>query len=69
MKQKLALCSFAAAILFATLSLFLPPEGEIDSSVLLLVAQLLVLCTTLLGIKTERDKNLTKKDNPTSVSS
>ncbi|MCR5394639.1 MAG: hypothetical protein K6E86_04530 [Bacteroidales bacterium] len=63
MKQKMALFSFVAAICFATLSLFLPPEGEIDSSVLLLVAQLLVLCTTLLGIKAERTDSLTKKPN------
>ena len=51
MKQYLAVASFAAAILFAMLGLWMPPQGEIDSSVLILIAQLLVLCTTLLGIR------------------
>lgn len=51
MKTRLALCSFVAAILFAATSLFLPPPGIIDPSVLILVAQLLVCCATFLGIK------------------
>ena len=29
----------------------MPPQGEIDSSVLILIAQLQVLCTTLPGIR------------------
>jgi len=51
MKTKLAFMSFVAALLFAATSLFLPPPGVIDGSVLILVAQLLVLCATFLGIK------------------
>ena len=31
--------------------LWMPPQGEIDSSVLILIAQLQVLCTTLPGIR------------------
>jgi len=31
--------------------MWLPPQGVIDGSVLILVAQLLVLCATFLGIK------------------
>ena len=31
--------------------MMMPPQGEISGSVLILVAQLLILCTTFLGIK------------------
>ena len=51
MKTNIALYSFVAAIIFAATSLLLPPTGVIDRSVLVLVAQLLVLCATFLGIK------------------
>lgn len=50
MKAKLAVASFIAAVLFATLGLLLPPTGIIDASVNMLVAQLLVLTATLLGV-------------------
>ena len=43
MKNKLAILSFLSAIIFAMIALWMPPQGEIDSSVLILVAQLLVL--------------------------
>ena len=51
MKKYLSLASFVAAIVIALIGMWLPPPGVIDGSVLILVAQLLVLCTTLLGIK------------------
>lgn len=50
-KASMAVGAFCFAIVFAFLGLFLPPQGEIDSSVLILVAQLLVLCATFLGIR------------------
>ena len=50
MKSWLALISWMVAMAFATISLFLPPKGQIDSSVLVLVAQLLVLVETFLGV-------------------
>ena len=56
MKRKIALLSFISAVAFAAAGLFLPPQGEIDSSVLMLVAQLLVLCATLLGVDGYYDK-------------
>ena len=56
MKRKIALLSFSSAVAFAAAGLFLPPQGEIDSSVLMLVAQLLVLCATLLGVDSYFDK-------------
>lgn len=49
-RLRLAYLSFLSAIIFALLGLFLPPQGEIDGSVLILVAQLLVFCATFLGI-------------------
>ena len=39
------------AILFAVAGMMMPPQGEISGSVLILVAQLLILCATFLGIK------------------
>ena len=41
---------------FAAAGLYLPPMGVIDSTVLMLVAQLLVLCATLLGVDSYFDK-------------
>ena len=35
--------------------MMMPPQGEISGSVLILVAQLLILCATFLGIKDYRD--------------
>ena len=50
MKRSIALLSFCSAVAFAAAGLYLPPMGVIDSTVLMLVAQLLVLCATLLGV-------------------
>ena len=51
MKRILSLASFVCAILFAAAGMMMPPQGEISGSVLILVAQLLILCATFLGIK------------------
>ncbi len=51
MRRHLSVAAFTAAIGFALLGIWMPPQGQIDGSVLILVAQLLVLCATLLGIK------------------
>ncbi|OYP40592.1 hypothetical protein [Prevotella sp. P5-50] len=51
MKRILSLASFVCAILFAVAGMMMPPQGEISGSVLILVAQLLILCATFLGIK------------------
>ncbi len=56
MKRKIALLSFCSAVAFAAAGLYLPPMGVIDSTVLMLVAQLLVLCATLLGVDSYFDK-------------
>ena len=43
--------SWVAAMVFAIWGVFVPPKGSIDSSVLILIAQLLVLCATFLGVE------------------
>ena len=58
MKKYLSVAAFVCAVVFAAVGMALPPQGEIDSSVLILVAQLFVLCATFLGIK---DINLPHK--------
>ena len=40
---------FGAAV--AAISLFMPPEGEIDGSVLMLFAQILVYAGSVFGVK------------------
>ena len=59
-RSLLATLSWVAAIAFATISLLLPPRGHIDSSVLVLVAQLLVLVATFLGV--DSYVNVMKRD-------
>ena len=48
--------AFGSAVAFAAAGLILPPLGVIDGSVLMLSAQLLVLCATLLGVEGYYDK-------------
>ena len=56
MKKKISLLAFCSAVAFAAAGLILPPLGVIDGSVLMLSAQLLVLCATLLGVDGYYDK-------------
>lgn len=56
MKAVIAFLSWVAAVLFGTAAMLLPPQGEIDTSVLMLIAQLLLLCATLLGVEHYVDK-------------
>ena len=58
MKKYMCIASYSAAILFAAVGMAIPPQGVIDGSVLILAAQLFVLCATFLGIK---DLSLPKK--------
>ena len=59
MKRKLALASWVVAVILSAVALLLPPTGYIDYSVLLLVAQFLLLCATFLGV--DSYVNLIKK--------
>lgn len=56
MKAKIAFLSWLSAVLFGTAGMLLPPLGVIDGSVLMLIAQLLILCATLLGVESYVDK-------------
>ena len=49
MKVYLAVASFFAAIFFAALAVLLPPIGEIDLSVNVFIAQLLLFAATMLA--------------------
>ena len=56
MKRRLAFLSWGAAVLFGAAALFLPPQGEIDHTVLLPCAQFLLFAATLLGVDGYFDK-------------
>lgn len=49
-KLGLATASLTSAIVIAFIALFTPPEGEIHDTVLWFTAQLLIFCSTLLGL-------------------
>jgi len=55
-KVGIAIAAFVWALVLSVVALFLPPQGEIDQSVLILVAQLLVLSATMLGVDSYIDK-------------
>lgn len=55
-KLIIAFAAFLVAAFLAIASLFIPPEGVIDSSALWAVAQFLVMCCTILGIDVEFKK-------------
>lgn len=50
-KKALAVGAFVAAVALGLTGMVMPPQGEIDPSVLVFTAQLLVLCATMLGLK------------------
>ena len=56
MKRYLSVAAFICAIVFGLMGILLPPMGVIDSSVNMLIAQLLVLTATLLGVDSYVDK-------------
>ena len=51
-----AIASFSAGVLIASVCLFwIPPLGEIASSAISIVSELLVLCGAILGVKASYD--------------
>lgn len=48
-KKVVAIAAFIWAVVLSAVALMLPPSGVIDSSVLILIAQILVLVATILG--------------------
>ena len=58
-QSRLAIASFTCGVAIAAVCLFfIPPIGEIASSAISIVSELLVLCGALLGIKTSYDIKL-----------
>lgn len=63
-QTRLSIASFTCGVLIAAVCLFIiPPLGEIASSAISIVSELLVLCGALLGIKTSFDIKLKRFQN------
>ena len=60
MKEKSAACLLGAGILLAYISLFLPPPGEIDDSVIYIFAQILIYAGSIFGIEHYINEKLKK---------
>ena len=57
----IAVASFSSGVLIAAVCLFLiPPLGEIASSAISIVSELLVLCGAILGVKASYDVKFRK---------
>ena len=50
MQALIALIALVFAFAIVAISLFLPPPGEVDSSVIYIFAQLLIFCASLFGL-------------------
>ena len=56
MQSAIAIASFSSGVVIAAVCLFfVPPLGEIASSAISIVSELLVLCGAILGVKTSYD--------------
>lgn len=57
----IAIASFSSGVIIAAVCLFLiPPLGEIASSAISIVSELLVLCGAILGVKASYDVKFRK---------
>ena len=57
----IAIASFSSGVFIAVVCLFwIPPLGEIASSAISIVSELLVLCGAILGVKASYDVKLRK---------
>ena len=60
----IAIASFSAGVLIAMVCLFvIEPLGEIASSAISIVSELLVLCGAILGVKASYDTKFRKFEN------
>ena len=60
----IAIASFSAGVLIAMVRLFfIEPLGEIASSAISIVSELLVLCGAILGVKASYDTKFRKFEN------
>ena len=62
-KEILSAVALLVASIIAVWAMLLPPQGEVDQSILITIAQFLVFAATLLGVDSsiERMKKLLKK--------
>jgi Fe2+ transport system protein B len=62
-KEILSAAALIVAGIIAVWAMLLPPQGEVDQSILITIAQFLVFAATLLGVDSsvERLKKLLKK--------
>jgi Fe2+ transport system protein B len=62
-KEILSAVALIVAGIIAVWAMLLPPQGEVDQSILITIAQFLVFAATLLGVdrRLERLKKLLKK--------
>ena len=61
MQGIIAIASFSSGVIIASVCLFLiPPLGEIASSAISIVSELLVLCGAILGVKASFDVKFRK---------
>ena len=62
-KEILSAVALLVASIIAIWAMLLPPQGEVDQSILITIAQFLVFAATLLGVDSsiERMKKLLKK--------
>ena len=62
-KEILSAVALLVASIIAVWAMLLPPQGEVDQSILITIAQFLVFAATLLGVDSsiERLKKLLKK--------
>ena len=64
LQGQLAVASFACGVIIALVCLFIiEPKGEISSSAISIVSELLVLCGALLGIKVGYDTKMQRFEN------
>lgn len=62
-KLAIAFAAFVVAAFIAVASLFIPPEGVVNTSALWAIAQFLVMCCTVLGIDVEFKKFVAKMND------
>lgn len=54
-KTFISCAAFLSSVVIGFIALFIPPEGEIDSSVLWFIAQMLLFVSALLGVNLSLD--------------
>ena len=57
-KKALATVAFVFACVLVMLNMYMPPEGEVHSSIIYIFAQLLLFSATLLGVEVVLQKYL-----------